>query len=124
MQKEFIPERERREEYLKRFGEKYTQYESGIIGRSILGKDIDYYKIGSGRRYIVAVGAHHGTEYITASALYDFIDFLCEKATRGASWNGINLPFLLQKFTYWIIPCLNPDGVDMRLCGIEKTPLY
>ena len=78
MQKEFIPERERREEYLKRFGEKYPQYESGIIGRSILGKDIDYYKIGSGRRHIVAVGAQHGTEYITASALYDFIDFLCE----------------------------------------------
>ena len=124
MQKDFAPNRERREEYFKRFREKYPQYASGIIGRSILGKDIDYYRIGIGRRHIVAVGAHHGMEYITAAALYDFVDFLCEKATRGQVYNEINLEFLLQKFTYWVIPCLNPDGVDMNLCGAEETPLY
>ena len=124
MQKEFVPDREGREAYFTEFREKYPQEACGIIGRSILGKDIDYYRIGTGKRHVVAVGAHCGTEYITASALYDFVGFLCEKAARGAVSGGINIPFLLQKFTYWIIPCLNPDGVDMNLCGIEKTPLY
>ncbi len=124
MQKEIAYDEAKRKKHLKKFNEEYPQYVTGIVGRSILGKDIDYYKIGNGKKHILAVGAHNGMEYITAAALYEFIDFFSEKATRGAIWNEINLQFLLQKFTYWIIPCMNPDGVDMNLCGIEKTPLY
>lgn len=124
MQKEFTFDVGKRKEYLKRFNKEYPCYDTGLLGRSILGKDIDYYKIGNGKKHIVAVGAHHGMEYITAAALYSFVDFLAEKATRGMIWNGINLEFLLKKFTYWIIPCINPDGVDMNINGIEKTPLY
>ena len=124
MQKEISYGAEKRNKHLQIFGEKYPVHETGIIGRSILGKDINYYRLGCGKKHIVAVGAHRGTEYITSAALYGFVDFLSEKVTRGVVWNGINLAFLLQRFTYWIIPCLNPDGVDMNLSGIEKTPLY
>ena len=91
MQKEILYDAEKRKRHLQVFSEKYPAHETGIIGRSILGKDINYYKLGCGKKHIVAVGAHHGMEYITAAALYDFVDFLSEKVARGVIWNEINL---------------------------------
>ena len=123
MNKEIIFDSKERKKYLKEFNAKYPEHQSGIIGRSILGKDIDYYKIGEGKKNIVVVGAHHGMEYLTASALYDFVDFLCENAARDRVWNGINLAFLVRRFAFWIIPCINPDGVELNVNGLEKSPL-
>lgn len=121
---DFIPDLKNRSKYLKKYSEKNPTAEFGIIGRSIFSKDIDYFRIGKGERHIIVVGAHHAMEYITASALYDFIDFIMKKSTRGDIYCGVNVRFLLKKFSFWIIPCLNPDGVEMHLSGIEKTPLY
>ncbi|MBE6645504.1 MAG: hypothetical protein E7612_09065 [Ruminococcaceae bacterium] len=112
-----------REKYFNEFNSKYPEFETGIIGRSILGKDIDYYKIGKGEKRILVVGAHHATDYVTSSALYGFVDFLCENVARGRVWNGINLDFLLRQHSYWIVPCINPDGVELNLRGLENSPL-
>ena len=120
----FLPTYQNRRAYFEEYMKKYPTAECGIIGKSILAKDIEYYRIGCGNRHIIAVGAHHAMEYITACALYDFIGFINEKLTRGESFCGVNIPFLLKGFSFWIIPCLNPDGVEMQLSGIEKTPLY
>ena len=119
----FICKEQQRQEYFSDFLKRSPKYECGKIGRSILGRDIHYYKIGSGKRHILAVGAHHAMEYITSAALFEFINFLCENDARGGTCHGINIAFLLQKFTYWIIPCLNPDGVELHLCGAYENPL-
>lgn len=124
MHKEILPTLAYRCEYLKKYTEKNPGAETGIVGRSILSKDIDYFRIGDGKRHILAVGAHHAMEYITASALYDFIGFLTEKSARGDTYCGVNLGFLLKKFSFWVIPCVNPDGVEIQLSGIERSPLY
>lgn len=95
----------------------------GIIGKSILSQSIDVYKIGNGERRILLVGAHHAMEYITASALFDLIEFLLEKSARGHTFCGINLAYLLGAVSFYVIPCLNPDGVDMHLGVATDTPL-
>ena len=123
MQKEISFNCQKRREYLEEFNFKYPQYETGKIGKSILGRDIDYYRMGNGKKHILAVGAHRGAEYITTSALYDFIDSLAQKATRGDTAYGINLAFLLQRFTFWVVPCVNPDGTELSLSGAVKNPL-
>lgn len=120
----FLPTYQNRRAYFEEYLKKYPIAECGIIGKSILAKDIEYFRVGCGKRHIIAVGAHHAMEYITASALYDFIGFLNEKSTRGETFCGVSIPFLLKRFSFWVIPCLNPDGVEMHLSGIEKTPLY
>ncbi len=117
------PRYEKRKSLFKDLLNKYQELEGGLLGRSILGRDIDYFKIGKGNQSIIAVGAHHGMEYITSLALFDFVDFLEEKITRYGAHNGIDVRFLLQKFTFWIIPCLNPDGVELCISGISKNPL-
>ena len=94
------------------------------IGKSILGRSIMSYKIGHGKKHILYVGAHHGSEYITASVLMNFILFMMDKATRPRTFSNINTEFLLQKFTFWIVPCLNPDGVELAIGGLANSPLY
>ena len=112
-----------RKEFLEYFEANFKTEEALIIGKSMLGEEIIAYKIGRGKRHILCVGAHHAAEYITSSVLYDFILFLLEKAARGASYNEIDIRFLLQKFTFWVMPCLNPDGVDLNILGISDSPL-
>ena len=124
MYEEFIYTEEERGRFSERIREAYPDIHTGILARSILGRDIDYYGVGTGGRSVIIVGAHHGMEYISAAVAYDLISFLLEKSTRGATFCGINLQILLQMFTFRIIPCLNPDGVKLCTEGISKTPLY
>jgi g-D-glutamyl-meso-diaminopimelate peptidase len=123
MKKEIVPDSIWRANYSREYKIKYPDAQVTLLGRSILGRDIDCFKLGLGKKHIVVVGAHHATEYITASALYDFLSFMQEKVTRGESFCNINIDFLLQLFTFWIVPCLNPDGVELHLNGVDQSPL-
>lgn len=124
MYEEIIYTEDKRREFLHKYNQIYSSAYTAILARSILGRDIDYYRLGTGKRNIVAVGAHHGMEYISSAATYDLIGFLSKKSTRGAMFCGVNLEILLQMFTFWLVPCLNPDGVELCTSGISKTPLY
>lgn len=103
--------------------EKYEKAEGGVLTKSMLGKEIEYYKIGNGKKSIVAVGAHHGMEHISCAALFYCIDKMLDNLTRGKSSYGIDVGFLLQKFTFWFVPCINPDGADMMISGAEASPI-
>lgn len=120
---ERVPDKELRAEFLSMIYSRFPKCEYFSIGKSMLAEDIYCYKVGKGKRHILLVGAHHAAEYITASLLYDFIVFVSEKAARGASYADVNISFLLQKFTFWVIPCLNPDGVELNLHGPGSSPL-
>ena len=123
MRQENIYDCSARKKYFNEFNAKHPEFETGIMGRSILGRNIDYYKIGKGQKRILVVGAHRATDCVTSSALYGFVDFLCKNVARGGMWNGINLEFLLHEYSYWVVPCINPDGVELNLHGLEKSPL-
>ena len=118
-----LPTADKRLEFFKEINDKFCEVETGILAKSILSRDIHYYKIGSGSSVILSVGAHHGMEYISAAALYNVIYKFGENLTRSATSYGVNVAFLLQKFTFWFVPCLNPDGVDMVLSGAWENPL-
>ena len=114
--------------FRKDFYENVTPYlkniDSGVIGKSVLGEEIHYYKFGSGEKAILFVAAHHATEHISAAVLYEVISKISENLTRHRTSYGVNLQFLLQKFTFWFVPCLNPDGVDLHLGDAKDNILY
>ncbi len=118
-----VPDDSYREEHYKNYLEKYEKFDAYSMGESILSKNMYCYKIGTGACRVFYVGAHHALEYMTASLLYDFIDFLAERATRGGTYYGIDIRFLLLRYTFWILPCANPDGVDIHLGKVLDNPL-
>ena len=97
----------------------------GYLGESILGKGIPLITIGSGKKEILYLGAHHGMEWITSILLLRFLKEFCEIHAHNGSVYGVSLEQLCRSYTLYVIPMLNPDGVDYQIHGVEKSnPLY
>ena len=92
------------------------------LTKSILSRPIEAYKIGEGKRCVCVVGAHHAMESITVNLSFLLMDHLFANA-NGGDINGVDCKLLLSKYSFIIIPCLNPDGVELRLHGAADTPL-
>lgn len=94
------------------------------LGKSILGKEIPLLRIGSGEKSVIYVGAHHGMEWLTAVLLLRYCNELCEGYAKSRSVYKLFLPILLERYTIFLIPMLNPDGVEYHLNGVsEENPL-
>ena len=90
------------------------------IGRSILAREINAYFIGEGSRRVAYFGAHHACESITCNLLFAFIHAFSGSKTVFC---GIDRDVLLKTFTYVCVPCVNPDGIELRMHGPEDSPL-
>jgi len=83
------------------------------IGKSFLGRDILCCHIGSySGQQILVHGAIHAREYITTLLINRQIEFLLEREKHG------NLD--LQVGGIYLIPMVNPDGVDIVFNGTEN----
>ena len=97
--------------------------DTSVIARSILSKEIKAFFIGGGKRYITLFATHHALESITANLAYMLIDTLLEAEEKGRIY-GIDCKLLLSKYRFVVVPCVNPDGVELRYHGLGRTPLY
>ncbi len=106
--------------------QEYIEERHGIsprtFARSILSKPIDVYFVGEGKKYITVFASHHALESICTNIAFLLIDTLMENKENGMI-NGINCKILLSKYCFVIVPCVNPDGIEMRLNGIQSSPL-
>ncbi len=105
--------------------EEYPSVTLAYLGESMLARPIPYLRIGCGRREVLYVGAHHGMEWITSALLCDFARDLAATAATDGRVGRITAFALLQTHTFYILPMLNPDGVEYQIHGInEENPLY
>ena len=110
---------------LQGMSERYSFLGIGSLGCSILGRSIPLLTLGCGKREALYVGAHHGMEWITSLILTRFVNEFCEQVQQNRTAYHISLVQLLQTHTIYIIPMLNPDGVEYQIHGIEESnPLY
>lgn len=101
---------------------KHPEIRETLVARSILSRPIEAYLLGSGKRYVTLFAAHHALESITTNFLFIFMDYLMSKSQNG-SINGIDCKLLLSKFCFFVVPCVNPDGVELRFNGMDDNPL-
>ena len=97
-----------------------------VIGKSVLSKKIRMLSIGNGPRSYLYVGAHHGMEWITSAVLLGFAEdiLLCRKDKHRECY-GMDISRMLSEHKIYVIPMLNPDGVDYAIHGVQKSnPLY
>lgn len=103
----------------------YSFLEAGSIGNSVLGKDISSLKFGTGRNKILLVGAHHGKEWITSMLLMAITEDLCYLYREKKRFLETDICSFFQKNTVFIIPMLNPDGVNLCVNGLtEDIPVF
>ncbi len=118
------PTGESYEDFFRTAEERYPALRVTRFAKSLLGREIFAARIGDGGRHLFYVGTHHALEWITSYLLMDMILELASAAEEKRQIEGINIGFLLQNFTFTILPVLNPDGVRLALGEIGETPLH
>ena len=89
-------------------------------GMSLCQNPIDALVLGCGRKTLLYVGAHHGSEYLTAGLLLDFAEELCRAVDVGKQLFSFSVRELLERRSLILLPCVNPDGVSLALAGANK----
>lgn len=103
---------------LLRLRREYPQAEVGSIGKSVWGSELYYVRLGTGRNKIMYNGAHHGMEWITAAMLIRFAEDFLRSLRDGSSLRGFNTAALSRRCSLYLVPMVNPDGVQLAAEGI------
>lgn len=93
------------------------------LTESILGRGIPLLTLGEGEKQIFYIGAHHGAERITAAVLVKFAAEFCAHIKMGTAVCGMDLDYLMKTRTLYIVPMLNPDGVEISANGVPADSL-
>lgn len=117
-----VADAEGREKMKAKLIEKHGQIRESIIARSILQRPIEAYFIGEGKKYIAIFAAHHALESITTNIAFLLIDLILQKSAQGRI-KDIDCKLLLSKYCFLVVPCVNPDGVELRFHGASDSIL-
>ena len=75
--------------------------------------------IGTGPRKVLFTAAHHANEWITALVLLKYAEDLAEAIRTDGILFGQKARDLAENVTIYMIPMVNPDGVDLVVGAIE-----
>lgn len=99
----------------------YNFLQISNIGVSNLGTPIPVIRFGTGNKEILYVGATHGNEFITTPLLMTFLEVLCNSYVNGLKLYGQNPKILYNSVSLYVVPMLNPDGVDLVQNAVPKN---
>ena len=97
--------------------DEYPFLRTGVIGRSRMGKAIFRLSLGTGERSVLFCGGFHGSEWLTVLLLFRFAEELCESVRGNTFLADVDVPSFLHRREIILVPCVNPDGVDIFLHG-------
>lgn len=84
------------------------------IGTSEYGNSIPLITMGNGDKKALIIGAIHAREHITTKYILRCIEDYCFAAVSESGKLGrYNVNDLLSQYTVYIVPCSNPDGLEI-----------
>ncbi len=103
---------------------RYPFVESGSIGKSVMGKDLYYIKIGTGDVEVFYNAEHHANEWITTPLLLKFAEQYAKAYQNGENIAESSAKELYDSKTLYIVACVNPDGMDLVNGGLPAGEYY
>lgn len=107
------PNYEEIQKIIRQLCQKFPFLKSEIIGKSLCNRNINCIQIGKSENSVLLAGAFHGMEWQTTLILLKYIDEFCTKI--------LNKTIDFNNKCLKIVPCVNPDGVEIQLNGIESA---
>lgn len=103
---------------------RYPFLEIFSIGNSVLNKKLYCIRLGTGPNEVHYNGAHHALEWITAPLLMKFVENVGKAYIAGTKIRGYDVRSVLRQNRLYLVPMVNPDGVDLVLDGLTANHPY
>lgn len=94
--------------------------EVGSIGKSVWDSELYYIRLGTGKNKIMYNGAHHGMEWITSAMLMYFARDVLKAKADAKALHGFDVAALCKRTSLYIVPMVNPDGVQLSALGLPR----
>lgn len=103
----------------------YPFVRSERLTQTAFGRPISTLVIGTGPRKVLYTAAHHANEWITTLILLKFARDFARAIDEGTQIGGIDARELSQRVTIYMVPLVDPDGVDLVTGAIAPdSPEY
>jgi len=103
---------------------RYPFLKARTVGRSVMGKPIHGLSMGRGKRKVLYNGTHHANEWITAPLLLRFAEELASAYVKETTLHNIPAREILETAQFTIVPCVNPDGMDIATGFLTQGPTF
>lgn len=105
--------------------ERYPLLEVKTIGYSVMGKTIPALRLGNGPYRIHYNGAFHANEWMTSLLLMKFAEDCLKALNARKGLFAQEMKSMFARCTLWIVPMVNPDGVNLSIHGVDgEHPYY
>ena len=91
----------------------YPFLRTEVLTETSQGRNLRTLVIGNGPRKVIYSAAWHANEWITTPLLLKFAEEFAESIKNGGEIFGVNAGDLVAKATVYMVPMVNPDGVDL-----------
>ncbi len=99
--------------------------EIGSMGRSSLGRQLYYAKIGNGKNEVFINSSHHSLEWITTVLAMKWMENFLSAVVLNKTISGYNPREIMKNSTIYIAPMINPDGIELVQNGVSTlNPNY
>ena len=105
--------------YIRKIVERYPFCRTEQFGTTAFGRTLRTLVIGRGKRKVLYTAAHHANEWITALVLLKFGEDLARAIGENGEIWGIKGEKLAESATIYMVPMVDPDGVDLVTGAIE-----
>lgn len=102
---------------------KYSFVTSSSIGDSVMDKDLPYIKLGNGQKQLLYVAGTHANEWICCPLLMKFVEEYASAYVSGGKIFDKFAKDIFDTATIYIVPMLNPDGIDLVTGVLDKNSL-
>lgn len=92
---------------------RYPSISLSTITETAYGRPVQLVRIGRGPRKVLYTAAHHANEWLTATVMLAFLEELARQEAEDGNLGGVRVKELLKNTTLYMVPMVNPDGVDL-----------
>ena len=102
---------------------RYPFCRSELLSATAFARPIRTLVIGQGPRKVLYTAAHHANEWITTLVLLKFCEDFAEAIEAGNAIFGVDARTLSKTATIYMVPMVDPDGVDLVVGAITEDSL-